>query len=116
MPDDVAFVNPDVTVDEGAGTVTIELVRTGDLVGPVEVLYDITGASATVGEDFEGTGGTITIPAGADRGVIEIPILDDVIAEDADPTLAGAQPEVFGVSIVAVTDRKSTRLNSSHYS
>jgi glucose/arabinose dehydrogenase len=102
MPDDVAFVTADVTVDETAGTVFIDLVRTGDLVGPVEVTYDITGASATAGEDFEGTGGTVTIPDGAASGAIEVTILDDALAEDANPDLAGAQPEVFGVSIVSV--------------
>jgi len=98
----VSFVDADVAVDETAGSVSVELVRTGDLTSPADVTYDITGASATAGDDFVGTGGTITIPAGEATAFIEIPIVDDALAEDADPALDGAQPEAFGVSLVAV--------------
>jgi glucose/arabinose dehydrogenase len=99
MPDTVAFSVADVTVAETAGSVTLELIRTGDLVGPIDVTYDVTGASATAGEDFEGGGGTLTIPTGAAGAVIEVDIVDDGVPEDGDPDAPGVQPETFGVSL-----------------
>jgi glucose/arabinose dehydrogenase/Ca2+-binding RTX toxin-like protein len=104
MPDEVAFLSPDVRVDEDAGTVSIELVRTGDLIGPVEAFYNVTGTSATAGVDFAGDAGSVIIPAGETTGFIDIPILDDDLVEDALPAVAGSQPESFGVSIETVAD------------
>ncbi|NBC97041.1 MAG: carbohydrate-binding protein [Deinococcus-Thermus bacterium] len=102
MPDPVAFTVADVTADEEAGTVSLELSRTGDLEGPLEVFYNLRSATAVAGQDFVGTAGSVTIPDGAESGVIEIPIIDDELAEDAEPGLGGVQPERFGVSIETV--------------
>ena len=102
MPDAVAFVETNILVDETAETVSIPLIRTGDLIGPLTVTYDITSSSAVGDEDFSGAGGTVTIPAGADSAVIEAALIDDAVAEDANPDVAGTQPEAFGVSIVSV--------------
>ena len=59
MPDAVSFVDTNIFVDETADSVSIPLIRTGDLVGPLTVTYDVTGSSATSGEDFTAAGGTV---------------------------------------------------------
>ena len=102
MPDAVSFVDTNIFVDETADSVSIPLIRTGDLVGPLTVTYDVTGSSATSGEDFTAAGGTVTIPAGEDSAVIEATLIDDGIAEDANTEIEGTQAETFGVSIVSV--------------
>ncbi len=46
-------------------------------VGRVTVGYATADGTALVGEDYVGTTGTVTIPAGATRGSIAVPLIDD---------------------------------------
>lgn len=85
------------SVKETAGTVSVAVVRTGDLSKPVTVQYGLNDATATAGTDYGLNGGSninyVTIPAGQTRAIIEIPIINDTAAE---PT------ETFNLSLITV--------------
>ena len=82
------------SVGEAEGSVTISIERTGDNSGAVDVLYSTNADTAVDGADFTGSSGTITIPAGADRAQLTIPVLDDAASEAT---------ERFNVSLIDVT-------------
>jgi len=58
---------------------------------------DVSSASATAGENFSGSGGSSTDPAGDDAAVIEASIIDDGVADDGVPDEPGVQPNNVGV-------------------
>jgi hypothetical protein len=74
------------TVAEGAGRVSITVVRGGALSQTVSVRYDITSpespGAATPGADFGGpASGTISFAPGQTRALITIPIVQDSLPE-----------------------------------
>lgn len=97
MSGTIALSRSEFSVLESDGAVSVAFLRSGDLTRPVTVEYGITVG----GTDFDnasasdvGTGTFFaTIPAGADRVVVEIPILDDGLDEGT---------ESFSVSIITV--------------
>ena len=87
----------DVSVTEGnsgpknfAFTVTLSAIATT----PVTVKYTPSGGTATAGSDFSGTASSITIPAGTQSGVINVPVLGDTTVEGN---------ETFGVTLSEAT-------------
>ncbi|MCC5642546.1 PQQ-dependent sugar dehydrogenase [Nostoc sp. CHAB 5824] len=79
------------TVNEGAGSVTITLLRTGDLNSTSSIKYATITGTATAGVDYgsEGTesAGTLIFAPGQSSRQISIPINDDSLAE-ADETFS----------------------------
>ncbi|MEL6287451.1 MAG: PQQ-dependent sugar dehydrogenase [Pseudomonadota bacterium] len=82
------------SVSESDDAVRVTIRRTGDLSQPVVIEYGLDADTATVGVDFLGIGGTVTMPAGADRAVVSVPILDEDLSE---PT------ETFTLSLIEVS-------------
>ncbi|BBD66708.1 PA14 domain-containing protein [Nostoc commune NIES-4072] len=74
-----------MTVNEGAGSVSITLLRTGDLSSTSSVKYATLAGSATAGVDYgsEGTesAGTVIFAPGQNSRQISIPINDDSLVE-----------------------------------
>src|SRR5262249_37746871 len=70
------------SVNEGAGTATITVTRTGGGDGAVSVDYASGGGAATAGQDYTAVSGTLTWAAG-DSGskTFTIPILEDGLVE-----------------------------------
>jgi hypothetical protein len=48
----------------------------------VQAFYSITSTDATLGQDYNGVGGNLTIPKGKTYGIIRFPILGDTIPEN----------------------------------
>ena len=101
----------EISVDERDGSVTITILRSGDLSQPASATWEITSATvdpATHGLDFDGPlSGVAAFEAGQDRVTVVAPILDDALAE---PT------EAFILSITGVSDAdlgapRTTRVN-----
>ena len=65
------------TVNEGAGSVTVTVLRTGGSTGTVTVQYAVSSGSATSGIDFGATSGTLTFLAGDVSEAFTIPIIND---------------------------------------
>ena len=90
----------ELSIGEPNRTVFVPIVRTGDLSGSATIEYGITPNTATVGADYVGGTGTITMQAGQARVVVPVQILNDGEFEST---------ETFAVSIINV-DSSSTLL------
>jgi acetyl esterase/lipase len=81
LPSFLSFDSQTYDVAENAGSVTIGVVRTGDLSGQTSVSYQTFSSSASAGLDFQTTTGTLTFAPNEARKTFSVPIIDDVLAE-----------------------------------
>lgn len=84
----------DVTVNEPAGTATLQICASATSSSPMTVQFASSNGTAASGSDYTTTSGTATIPAGQTCTNIVIPIVDDNVAE---PT------ELFNVNLSTPT-------------
>jgi glucose/arabinose dehydrogenase len=82
-----------VSVLETEGQAFVPIVRTGDLSGPVTIEYGITDDTATNGQDYLATTGTVTMQPGQSRITVPVTVLDDA---------QGEATEAFVFSIINV--------------
>ncbi|QDV17339.1 Calx-beta domain protein [Gimesia panareensis] len=80
--DQAAFSIDDVTVNENAGTATLTVTLTGSVDTTVSVDYATADQTATAGEDFTSTSGTLTFNPGVESQTIIIPIIDSDLIEN----------------------------------
>ena len=66
---------------EGAGNVSVTVVRTGGTASDVTVDYTATGSTASTGDDFVVLSGTLTFAAKQTSASIPVSILQDLLAE-----------------------------------
>ncbi|MEZ5669061.1 MAG: PQQ-dependent sugar dehydrogenase [Alphaproteobacteria bacterium] len=95
MSGTVKLARTEYGVAETAGTLAVEIVRTGDLSGPATVQYGLTADTATAGADYFALDGFVVMDAGVASVTVSVAILDDALAE---PT------ETFVFSLVNVED------------
>jgi hypothetical protein len=69
------------SVNEGAGSVTLTVTRTGGSAGGVSVAYATANGSATAGADYSSRSGTLTFNAGVTSLPIVVPVLQDSVVE-----------------------------------
>jgi len=85
------FAEPTSVVTEGAGTIDLQVTRTGAVGGQVTIDYEIIDGTATAGDDYTAVSDTLTWPDGdSDPKTITVPILQDAIPEG---------PETFTVEL-----------------
>ena len=119
----VSFEQPTYSIGEGGGTLNINVTRGGDTSRALTVDYNFAdGAtpnfSATNGQDFTGTNGTITFAADQKTAKISVPITEDTLPENneqftvtlSNPLLVGnvvpgISPSVATPSVATVTIR-----------
>jgi hypothetical protein len=77
-----AFSSATYSVNEGAGTVTIEVKRTDGGVGAVSVNYAATSGTATDGQDFTAVSGTLDFAANEFTKTFTIVINNDTLVEN----------------------------------
>jgi Calx-beta domain/HYR domain/Ricin-type beta-trefoil lectin domain-like/Secretion system C-terminal sorting domain len=80
----------DVTVNENAGTATLQICASAASTSPITVQYTTSNGTAAAGTDYATTTSTATIPAGQTCVSVTFPILDDATNE---PT------ELFNVTL-----------------
>ena len=93
MSGTVFLETSEIKIGEANGPASVAIIRTGDLSGPATIEYGVTPISATLGQDFIGGSGTVTMAAGQSRIVVPVTITDDNFGE---PT------ETFTFSIINV--------------
>ncbi|MEM9825440.1 MAG: PQQ-dependent sugar dehydrogenase [Planctomycetota bacterium] len=81
QPGTLALATSNITVNESAGTAQIEVLRSGGSDGVAGVEYAVLPGSAEPGRDFAATTGRLTFFDQQTRATIEVPILDDAVAE-----------------------------------
>ena len=78
-------LEPTLSVAEEAGTVAVSVVHEAfaSQVAAITIAYQMAGITATAGDDFTAASGTLTFPKGSrTTQTINIPILDDALAEE----------------------------------
>lgn len=74
----VQFAQAAVSVGENAGTLLLDVQRTGSTVGAAKVKFQVTAGTAKAGQDFRARPGTLTFANGVASQQIEIAIVDDL--------------------------------------
>ena len=80
-PGVIGLANSVLTVDENAGSVDVEILRSGGSDGAITVDYQTFAASATAGVDFQPVAGTVGFADGQTSAIISVPIINDNLAE-----------------------------------
>jgi hypothetical protein len=75
------FSAPKYTASEAGGSATITVRRVGVLANQATVDFATSNGSATAGQDYTQTSGTLTFPPGVASQTFTVPITDDAIAE-----------------------------------
>ena len=71
----------DITVNESPGNATLQICASATSTSPITVTYTTSNATAIASSDYTSTTATATIPAGQTCVAVNVPILDDNIAE-----------------------------------
>ena len=116
-PGDIALGISDVIVNEADGTATVTVVRTGGSDGTVTVDYTTVDSfvsietSATAGDDYLETAGTLTFAPGDTSQTVDIAIIEDGEAEFSetfgftiDNVTGGAQLSAPRTAVITITD------------
>lgn len=83
-PSTLALSDSQTSVNEGDGSVTVSVVRTGNLQPTVSVDFETFAETATAGVDYTETSGTLEFSPGVTSQNIVIPILEDEVTESAE--------------------------------
>lgn len=76
-----SFSINDVTVNEGAGTLTFTVTRTGDAAGAATLNYALSSGTATGSADFNADGGAVSFTDGQATATITVSITNDALYE-----------------------------------
>lgn len=100
----VEFQDAATTIDEGGSIAGLVVELSSTSGQDVEVFYTVAGVTATgSGVDFSLANGTLTIPAGAQLGTINVALTDDGIEESAETltvTLSGEVGATLGAETI----------------
>lgn len=102
------------TVNEGSGTASITVVRTGGSSGVASIDYTTTDNSATAGADYTTRAGTLTFQSGETSKTIAVPILEDTLVEGEETfnlsldNAVGASLGVPRTTTIIVTDNETS--------
>jgi Calx-beta domain/Secretion system C-terminal sorting domain/Ricin-type beta-trefoil lectin domain-like/HYR domain len=99
----------DVTVNENAGTASLQICASAASSTPITVAYATSNGSALAGSDYTTTSATATIPAGQTCVTVTFPILDNTTQEPIESfnvTLSGPNGATIadGTGTVTITD------------
>jgi parallel beta-helix repeat protein len=77
----VQFSMASIRVIEDVGLLTVTVLRKGGSAGTLTIDYGTVDGTATAGQDYTGTSGTLVFNAGETSKSFQIPILDDEVSE-----------------------------------
>jgi hypothetical protein len=100
----VQFTTNAVTVSETAGTVTLNVRRTGGVAGAATVGYATTNSTAVAASDYTAATGTVSFAAGETNKTVVITVLNDTTIETN---------EVFGVRLSGPTGEATVGATST---
>jgi hypothetical protein len=96
------------TVDEGGTSLTVTVNREFGAVGAVAVNYATGDGTATAGQDYTATSGTLTFAAGETSKTFTVPILNDALVESGETILLTLGVPTGGASLGDVADAVAT--------
>ena len=80
----VQFTVASIQVIEDIGLLNVTVVRSGGSVGNLTVDYSTSNGTATAGQDYTATSGTLTFVGGETSKSFQVPIVDDAITEPSE--------------------------------
>jgi|SRR5688500_6619521 len=80
----VDFELTSIRVNESAGVLNVQVVRSGDYRQPATIEFQTVESEASEGSDYKGTGGTLTFKAGESFKTISLEIRSDEEIESAE--------------------------------
>ncbi|MFD0798175.1 Calx-beta domain-containing protein, partial [Maribacter chungangensis] len=103
----ISFNNDNITVDESAGTATVNVLLTGNVPGGFTLDYTTTDASAVAPGDYTTTSGQLTF-AGTDGETqpINVPIIDDNLIEALENLLVDLSN--LSTGLISINDNQAT--------
>ena len=103
----ISFQNDPITVNEAAGTVTVNVLLTGEVQGGFTIDYDSADFAAIAGADYTAVSGTLTF-AGTDGEVqsIIVPIIDDNLIEPTERFLIDLSN--LSTTLIAINDSQAS--------
>lgn len=115
LPGQIALQVAEQRVDEDAGKAVLTVTRAGANTGAASVAFATADGSATAGQDYTATSGTLSFAAGETSKRVEVPISADSIQE-GDETLSlnlsgatGAALAAPRTATVTIQDRSAPR-------
>jgi uncharacterized delta-60 repeat protein len=81
VPGTLQFSSSAYSINEGGGSATITVTRTGGSDGAVSVQYFASSGTATAGGDFTAVSGTLSFADGETNKSFTVPILEDALDE-----------------------------------
>jgi hypothetical protein len=105
------FSVPAVAVAEEAGTVAVQIQRTGGSTGTVAVTVSTANVSAVAGSDYTATSNPITFVHGETAKTVLVPILQDSLDEAAETFTVALTNPVGGATLGALTESVVTILD-----
>ena len=102
-PLSIAYID-DVKVQENTGTATVIVSLSSPSINEVKLDYSTSESSATNGQDFTPTSGSLRIAAGDVKGAFTIPLINDAISENN---------EIFNISFSNILNAELGRNTSS---
>ena len=112
-PTFISFSTNNFTVNEGAGTATITVLRSGGKAGGVTVDYTTAAGTATEGEDYTATAGTLTFEANETSQTFQIPLLTDDVPDGNKTVLLSLSNPGGGARLVAPTNAMLNIIDTS---
>ncbi len=103
----ITFQNDDITVDEGAGTVTVNVLLTGNVQGGFTLDYTTADDSAIQSEDYTSSIGELTF-VGTDGELqpITVTIIDDNVIETVESLLVNLSN--LSTTLITINDSQAT--------
>ena len=80
----ILFESSSYTVNEGDGSATLVVIRSGGLAAPATVTFSTSDGTATGGSDYAASSGTITFSPGQVRQTINVALIDDSVQEPSE--------------------------------
>ncbi len=100
LPGQFQFTASSYSVNEGAGTITIGVARTGGSDGAVSVNYTSSNGTAVAGQDYAATSGILTWAAGDSTvKTFTVAVLDDTAVESNESALVSLTNPTGGATL-----------------
>ena len=122
-PGVLQFSAPNYNVNETGGSVTVTVTRTQGDVGVVSVDYALSDGTATAGQDYTTSSGTLVLQDKQTSATFVIPVFDDVVAEGAEtinmtlsnPTGGAVLGAVRTATVTIADDERAVQFNPGTY-
>ncbi|MCI0462855.1 MAG: DNRLRE domain-containing protein, partial [Gemmataceae bacterium] len=111
-PGYLRFSEANYNVDESGPNLTVTVVREHGSAGSVTVAYATSDGTATAGQDYTATSGTLTFAAGVTSQTFTVPITNDTTLEPNETFQLALNNPTGGASVGEIPDATATILDN----